>query len=238
MPVVVNADGSAGAKDTGFAKIGATGSYLFSPTARGLADDNSKGSRTATTTFVRGLREVTTLECNTGAPYVWRRVVFSLKGPVIRDMFSGTPVNYHTVDRQIVGEPMRAMGIMPVNVYNSFKQFLFDGLEKTDWFDVATAPLNKTRFKVHLDRKLTINPTNASGRAIYRKDWIPFNQNLVYGASGGQYKFEDGVDEWYAGEGKVGMGDVYIWDYFVRVGETTNGTLNFAPQATYYWHER
>lgn len=237
MPVVVDKSGTAG--DVGSGSVGTRGSFLFSPTARGLSDENFKGVRTATTNFISGYKENILLETTTGSPYLWRRIVFAMKGPMIRDLYQGHVINYHTMAPEVAGEPLRALGIMPDDVYNRFTQFLFDGAEYTDWWDVNTAPVDTERVTVLYDKKVNINPTNDAGRALDRKWWLPIRKNIVYGANGPiSGPWNDDLDQWYSGSGKAGIGDIYIWDNFTRVGSQTNGTLNFAPQGTYYWHER
>jgi len=213
--------------------------FLWCATAR----DNELGSggagtvfdpatRTSSTCFMRGLSEKVELQITDGMPWQWRRICFTAKGLQLLITESATfklnfenSSGYQRVVNQMTGLNRTAV-----------ENYMFKGREQKDWYDPLTAPLDPTRITVKYDKTITIASGNEQGAIRKYSRWMPMNHNLVYDDD------EDGggVDaDHYSVQGKAGMGDYYIVDYFrPRDGSNSDNHLAFAPQATLYWHEK
>lgn len=213
--------------------------FIFAATAR----DNSlsggslgtvfdQATRTATTCYMRGLSEKIEIQIDDGLPWQWRRICFTAKGLQLilteTDTFklqAETSAGYQRVVNQLV-DANRA----------GVENYIFKGSASVDWIDPLTAPLDNSRITVKYDKTITIASGNDQGVIRKYNRWMPMNHNLVYDDD------EDGGGEdadHYSVQGKAGMGDYYIMDYFrPRDGSTGDNHLMFAPQATLYWHEK
>lgn len=203
--------------------------------AQGLPSTPSpqdESTRTATTCFMRGLKERVEISTNDGLPWQWRRIVFTMKGlwPLITaaDNFAMntlTSNGYRRVINEIYGNNK-----LILNTY------LFTGVRDTDWNDEISAPIDTRRVTVLYDRVMKIASGNESGVMRTYNMWHPFNKNLVYDDD------EDGGGENsspYSVSSKAGMGDVYVMDFFrPRTGSSATSRLAFGPNATLYWHEK
>lgn len=199
----------------------------------------AQSTRTATSCYMVGLSEKIEVQCNTGMPWQWRRVCFTMRGA-----YAVTPVTtpgsaialaqltsngYVRVMNQIPGNP----GQDPM--YSFFVR-LFRGDVSSDWNDPMTAPLDNTRLDIKYDKTVTLSSGNEDGFIRTYKRWHPMRKNLVYDddESGGNM-----VASSFSVDGKAGMGDYYVVDLFrARQGSATTDQLTVRPEATLYWHEK
>lgn len=209
--------------------------FLWCATARAASDGTSLGTpmeqatRTATTCFMRGVKERIEIQCSNGVPWQWRRICFTVKS-LFLSVSSSFNVRILTSNGYA-----RVMNQVP-NPGTQLYPMLFKGLNSSDWNDAMIAPVDTTRVTVKYDKTLTIASGNEDGCIRAYSRWHAMNKNLVY---------DD--DELGAGEvtndfsvtSKAGMGDYYIVDIFrARIGAAATDQLSINPQATLYWHEK
>jgi len=215
-------------------------SFLWCATARDNTINSGRtagnifdqATRTATTCFMRGLSEKIELQVTDGLPWQWRRVCFTAKGLQTQLTVGGTfglaienSNGFQRVVNQVTGTNRDAI-----------ESVLFKGQKNVDWFDEVVAPLDNSRVTIKYDKTITIASGNEDGCIRKYNRWMPMNHNLVYDDD------EDGGGEaadQYSVQGKAGMGDYFILDYFrPRDGSSSDNHLSFSPQATLYWHEK
>jgi hypothetical protein len=120
------------------------------------------------------------------------------------------------------------------------RAIIFKGAQNVDWADVTTAPIDTNRIRPMYDRRMHIKSNNAAGTSIVKRIFHPMRKNLVYNED---ENGESMVESYYSVEGRAGMGDYYIADFFEHDEQGINSDVDpsnllFDPQATYYWHER
>lgn len=221
----------------------ATQQYIFpwAATVRGLDESNTAhgtvydtATRTAQTCFMRGLAENVEITTNDGLPWQWRRICFTLKGPALSNVITGTSMSLNQITSQgIVRVVNTAFGNSAVGAIQSL---VFRGAAGVDWSNIMTAPTDTTNVTIKYDKTVTIASGNEDGMIRNYRFWHPMNKNLVYGDD------EQGGGEIYSGfstVGKPGMGDFYVIDIFQpRTGGTSSSVLRFEPTAKLYWHEK
>lgn len=192
-----------------------------------------QSSRTATTCFMRGLKE--TIRCSTsdGTSWLWRRVAFTIKGDEFFDAASAgftLAVNTSQGIRRVVNNVNAA----PLGV--AIEDMLFRGQRGIDWGSYFTAPLDNTRVTIKMDRTTNITSGNQVGKNKVVNFWHPMNKNLRYN--------DDEVGPGHATSGrstvgKQGMGDYYVVDFITSgTPQSTDSGMSFTPEATLYWHEK
>lgn len=191
-----------------------------------------EATRTATTCYMRGLKERAWVQTNTGLPWYWRRIVFRAKGlqnvvaqTTTAPFVSGTTNGWRRTVAELVGVPLQ-----------NLHTILFQGNFNSDWANPLNAKVDTRRVTVMSDRTRSISAGNDRGVLRSYNQWIPMNKNLVYDDD------QNGGDEdeaQFSVTSNAGMGDVYIWDMFApRSGSSNTDQLIFNPQATLYWHEK
>jgi len=214
-------------------------SFLWCATARDntVSGGNAgnifdQATRTATTCFIRGVSEKIELQVTDGLPWQWRRICFTAKGLQLLLTVGGT---FGLAIENSNGW-QRAVNQVTGTNRDAVESVLFKGQKNVDWFDQLVAPVDNSRVTIKYDKTITIASGNEDGCIRKYNRWMPMNHNLVYDDD------EDGGGEHadqYSVQGKLGMGDYYILDYFrPRDGSGSDNHLSFAPQATLYWHER
>ncbi|AXB22629.1 capsid protein [Alces alces faeces associated genomovirus MP157] len=197
--------------------------------SHGFASDTS--TRSASTVFMRGYKECITIQTSDGVPWLWRRILISLKGPLIAEISSV----FNVAQENSAGFTRVVNAANPgqrANVYN----LIFDGTQDADWNSPIDAKLDRNRVTVMYDKTITLASGNEDGMIRKYNRWHGFNKNFVYDddKAGGQ---ENGSG--YHAQGKAGMGDVYVIDIFrPRTGTTTATQLSLHMQGTLYWHEK
>lgn len=195
----------------------------------------SKVNRGRQTVFMRGLREDTQIEVSTAEPWEWRRIVFSLKGlghhTATADFIAfNTDQGYMRGNRRLTGYQAGD------DYYTEVKTILFRGRQGYDWISEMNAPINTLKATVHSDTTKIVKSGNESGHLHKYKSWIPFNKNFVY--DDGEEGMDMSSSPW-AADGKAGMGDIFVIDFYKTLGTTTeDDVLKIQQVATLYWGER
>ncbi|AWU66515.1 capsid protein [Bark beetle-associated genomovirus 3] len=196
-------------------------------------------TRTSTNCYMVGLSESVEIQCNTGMPWQWRRICFTMKGPslvptnaasgVVFTAAAETSNGWQRIMNQVVGNP-------GTNPQYTFMQTLFKGQCQGDWIDPITAPVDNSRITIKYDKVRSLASGNEDGFIRTYKLWHPMRAMLYYDddENGGTE-----VASIQSSTGKAGMGDYYIVDLFrARQGSATADQLTIRPQSTLYWHER
>ncbi len=197
-------------------------------------------TRSATTCFMRGLKEAVEIQTSSGLPWQWRRVCFCLRDVAQAlgyptGTYSGFLENSNGFVRPVYNATSNSTA--DAATLNALRSTMFKGQLNNDWLDYMTAPLDSTRIDIKYDRTRTIASGNASGCIRKFKMWHPMNKNLVYDDDE-----TSGLEaaSYYSTGGKQGMGDYYVVDFFMSGKGAVSSTdvLSFEPQATLYWHEK
>lgn len=194
-----------------------------------------QATRSATTCYMRGLKEVISVQTTSGIPWEWRRICFC---------FRNTALLLPSVIPYI--ENSNGFGRLMYNLSSgsstdnaataALNGFLFKGVVNVDWNSYLTAPIDTTRVDLKFDRTYTLQSGNANG--MYRRFsfWHAMNKNLTYDddeQAGGMNT------SYYSVTDKRGMGDYYVADFFFPLAQATStDSLIFYPQASLYWHEK
>lgn len=189
--------------------------------------------RTRSEVYMRGLREQIQIQTNTGMPWMWRRVCFTMKGIDLRrnvvSNFQWTNVGANGMNRLVNNASTTAPGAEIVNL-------IFDGNTGTDWQSVYAAKTDKERITVKYDKTRTFNAGTESGTVRNFVLWHQMNSNLRFDDD----ESGDGMStNAFSTTSKRGMGDYYVVDIIASgTGGTAEDLLSFQPQATLYWHEK
>jgi len=186
-------------------------------------------ARTATTCFMRGLKERISIQTNDGLPWLWRRLCFAVKDrtmPTTTTTFSTHAYVSSGVPR-IINQPV---------VGSAFDRLIWKGQFGTDWINFMTAEVDTSRVDLRYDKTMNLSSGNEQGMIREFNRWHPMNKNLTYDDD----EIGNDVDtSFLSTTAKSGMGDFWVVDIFEpRVGGTTASQLRFRPEATLYWHER
>lgn len=189
--------------------------------------------RTATTCYMRGLKERIQILSDTGAPWKWRRICVRLRGDFLYSKETGTtPLSLLTEDAGMVR--LATNWGNNATAINDLFRILFRGERNIDWRDPLIAPTDSRRWDIVYDKTTHITCGNESG--VYRtyNRWHAMNKNLVFDDD------QDGGDQelrrWSV-EGKQGMGDYYVIDFFAGNGGADD-QLSVEYNSTLYWHEK
>lgn len=225
------------------AVLNAGGTYIF-PWIATWRDNGGAGTiyddavRSATTCYMKGLKEKIAVSSNDGTQWLWRRFCFTFKGPIF---YAQTQPGYSFATETSNGfqrlvNDINNAGATGQTLRGIFLDYVFRGGNGIDWNNVFTAPLNRDRVTVKYDKTTTISSGNAAGKSVIFNRWHPMNKNLVYDDD------EQGNQTLPAAastEGRKGMGDYYVVDMFVSGPAASSGSqMTFAPEATLYWHEK
>lgn len=239
--------GSAPAVITGGSNAQNCAAFLWCATARDATVSSAGGpttkyamaGRSATSCYMVGLAEKIEIQCNTGMPWQWRRICFTMKGVSLVPAATGsgtqfsdfleTSNGYMRVMNQVNGNP----SLDPM--YSLFGA-LFKGQVNSDWQDPMIAPTDNSRLTIKYDKVTSLASGNEDGFIRSYKRWHPMNKTLVYNddeLGGGM------LSNFKSAFGKAGMGDYYVVDIFrARQGSATTDQLSVCPEATLYWHEK
>lgn len=220
--------------------------YMFAwmPTARGLLNGTVTNSivadaeRTATTCFMRGLKESVSLNTFTNEPVKWRRICFTIKDQQLYGTQNDTNRLHTRVDVNSTGFARLTNNVRGSTVGNNIESLLFKGVVGVDWQDQFTAKVDNQRVSLKYDKTRVINPGSDGGKVNTFNVWHPMNKNLLYDDDEvGETK----VSSLYSTQGKAGMGDYFVIDYihaYQADAADTDLAVRFSPEATLYWHEK
>lgn len=239
MPVVRNTSGTI--INGGFTTTNGFASLWMASARPYCATNIGESARQRQTIYVRGLKERVQVSTGTGAAYRWRRIVFTFKGNFLYnqtdaivpwlDTLSGTQTNY--------ADMRRLINLMPSDQYANLRDQLYDGKEGDDWNYEFSAKVDTQTINLLSDKIYTLAPGNDTGTYRQYNIWTPINKNLVYNddEDGGG---NAGGDAYISTSSRPGIGDIYVYDVFAQCNAPLTGTasLFFAPEATFYWHEK
>lgn len=215
--------------------------FLWCPTSRDIDNGTGeagtifdKSTRTATTCYMRGLKEKIQIQTNTGMAWQWRRICFTMKGGALdrvqtpsAKLYQFTSNGYmRTSDNWLASDPTKQALFNP----------LFRGAEGVDWKNFFSAKTDGSRVSIKYDKTVIMQSGNTNGILRNFNRWHPMNSNLVYNDDelGGEE-----VGSSLSTTGRAGMGDYYVVDIIGSgTGGTTSDRLSWAPTATLYWHEK
>lgn len=204
-----------------------------------LPNVSDSSTRTATSCFMRGLRENIEIETSSAQPWQWRRICFTFKGldllrdsaGVLQQMWNETSNGFERGLFSLINVTVPATA-----VFGNIQSLLFTGQLNIDYLDFMTAKTNRNIVTVVYDKTTFIRSSNDDGTLAKRKIWHGMNKTLVYGddEAGGTE-----VTNSLSSNAKRSMGDYYVLDFFKSaIGSTADDILRFTPQSTLYWHER
>lgn len=219
---------------------------VWSPTARGSSNSSGvRGSkffeqiRTAVSTYCVGVAE--TIQLSTSGPtgWYWRRICFTMKGESLYVNDRGTYDLSNSPVARITSDGMKRAVLVSEAALDT-RAVIFKGQQNVDWADVTLAPLDTNRIRPLYDRRVHVKSNNNAGTTMVKRIFHPMRKNLVYNED---ENGEDVSESFYSVEGRAGMGDYYIVDFFQADAQgvessVTPSNLLFEPQATFYWHER
>lgn len=196
-------------------------------------------TRTAQTCFMRGLSERIDVETNDGNAWLWRRIVFRMKGLRLFDVGQdNAPLRELYFRNGTDGYARLATDWFGTSAASTLNAIVFKGVEGDDWSftRIEQAQVDTKRVSVMYDKVIKIASGNEAGVTRQYKMWHPMNKNLVYNDD------ETGASEvtsHFSTEGKPGMGDVYVMDIIRPNGfADTTAQIRWTPQAALYWHEK
>lgn len=227
--------------------VSTVGSFtIFNATAMNLSTNGNtvgntitqQAARTSTTCYMRGLSEHIRIQTNSGVPWFWRRICFTVKDPLAGISNAPTFVEQNFLDTSNGMErPMQNLKINKSDAtINALRGYMFRGTSSSDWDDELIAPLDTTRIGVKYDKMVTIRSGNANGTVLARKLWHPMNKNIVYDDD------ENGASEtsrYGSVLSKEGMGNYFVVDIIVPgLGVGSGDSLAISANSTLYWHEK
>lgn len=242
--LAVYQNGSSASPSAGNATVSGGGgtAFLWCATARDNTSNISGPGgtvfndtcRTASTCYMRGLKENIEIQTNSGIPWQWRRICFTVKGLNFITGFGGAIENSNGFGRYLYNIYSGTSVDTPIS--SALTNLIFKGTLGQDWNDFTNAALDTSRITVKSDTTTIISSGNTSGKLKLYKRWYPMNANLVYDddETGGAK-----VSRLYSTESKAGMGDYWIVDFFQPgIGSTSTDKMSFNPASTLYWHEK
>lgn len=214
---------------------------LFVPTARSHTATETEYSRNRSSTYGVGYAETVQLHTNNGGQWVWRRIVFSMKGPAIHANFPDETL--HSFNGVGLGESgysrpfwnLLGSSADAAPAREPTLDLLFSGESGKDWFNYLFAKTDNTRVTIHKDVIRNIRGGNDDARRHTYKDWIPIRKTILYDEE------ETGDNKtfgYYSVNSKIGFGDLYVWDYFECNTPDDEYAMDLEVQGVYYWHER
>lgn len=215
-------------------------SSLFCPTGQYRSEVGGPQGRETPSVYARGYSETVRLLPSNGVAWQWRRIVFRYKGNVYGSDF-GFGADSQTVYFAPHGDSNsygRLINQVSGNAFVNLAGMLFKGTAGIDWSNQFDAKIDTSRATLVSDVTRTLRSGNAEAHPHYFKLWYPFNKTLVYDDEniGDDKSFSSA----YSAQGKMGMGDCYIYDIFApEIGSvSTSASIRLNMTGAYYWHER
>nr|QJB18619.1 MAG: capsid protein [Genomoviridae sp.] len=201
---------------------------------KGLRQDST---RSATSCYMRGLKESLQLGTNDGQYWQWRRICFTMKGD---DISVNASTKYRMAYQnengyqRVMNDWNNMKGETPVPV-GFIVDPLFKGTRDKDWDDPFIAPVDPLRVTLKYDKTRYLRSGNNFGMLKTARLWHPMNAML-------HYDDEENGGIQNAGTMSVkthGMGDYYVIDFFRAAdGSTAGSQLSVRSTSTLYWHEK
>lgn len=217
---------------------------LFVPNARDTRTPiTNPAVRNSSDIFAVGYKEKVQIDVNGGATFMWRRVVFMLKGGDLRQAMNSSDagnIPNQIFDQTTEGGCRRVIGPLEgvTNAQEELQSFVFRGQDGIDWANQFTAPLDTRRLTVKSDVTRTIRPGNDTGASRIYNLWYPIRRTISY-----LDDLESDVvgDRPFSTVGLRGVGDMYIMDIMAITNGGNEAPLTeykFSPEGSFYWHEK
>lgn len=222
--------------------------FLWIPTARNMILAGSgnipskayEAARTATTCYYRGLSEHLRIQTSSGAPWIWRRICFKSKDPLMYTPNVNDTGTYRTYLETSNGYQRLFQNITQNNTNNTYNYImgqLFKGTVGIDFVDFTLAHVDTRVVDLAYDKTTRVSSGNQSGVLREYKRWYPMNKNLVYNDDEAGSAGETAT--WWSVQDKQGMGNYIVMDIFAPgTGTTSSDLLQISANATLYWHEK
>lgn len=217
---------------------------LFVPNARDTRTPvTNPAVRNSSDIFAVGYKEKVQIDVNGGGTFMWRRIVFMLKGNDLRTAMDSSDqgnIPGQLYDQTTEGGCHRVIGPLlgVTNAQEELQSYVFRGQDGTDWSNQFTAPVDTRRITVKSDRTRVIRPGNETGASRIFNLWYPIRRTISY---------EDDMESDTVGDrpfstaGLRGVGDMYIMDIMAITSggnDTPLTEYKFSPEGSFYWHER
>lgn len=224
---------------------------LWNATARtnskpgGAGNKFDLGTRTSTNVYLRGLHEKFEIRSTNGEAFMYRRILFHMKGdslnqpsplasPSLVDLYRYQDATGYTRHSTFVAGPTIDANNAPY--FNSLLGLIFQGSGGVDWNQISVAKLDTNRITPVYDKTFTLQSRNDYGFIQRKTFWHPVNKTLVYNDEESGATVTPGV---YSTTGRAGCGDLYVLDMvFASTAAEAGSQISFVPESTLYWHER
>lgn len=202
-----------------------------------LGNVNDPATRTSQECYMVGLKENIEVFTNTGLPWQWRRIIFTVRGFDLLTNPTGGTFPLWRIDSK--GFRRCLFSLLSANataIWANIQTLLFKGQFNTEYTEFIQAPLDHERVDIKYDKLITVSSGNASGKLKQYKMWHKMGHNLIYD--------DDQVDgeqtvQMLSNRSRRSMGDHYVIDIFKPLpGGSASDTLTFTPNSTLYWHEK
>jgi len=217
---------------------------LFVPNARDTRTPiTNPAVRNSSDIFAVGYKEKVRIDVLGGGTFMWRRIVFMLKGDDLRramDSSDAGNIPNQLFDQTTEGGCRRVIGPLlgVTNAQTELQHYVFRGQEDVDWADQFTAPIDTRRVTVKYDKMRVIRPGNDTGASRLYRFWHPIRRTISY-----EDDLESDVvgDRPFSTAGLRGVGDMYVMDIMAITNLTPDApetSYRFSPEGSFYWHER
>lgn len=219
--------------------------YIWVATARdntansaaGQSNVNDIATRSATSIYLRGLKERIELKTLDSNPWRWRRIVFFIKDQSLL-LNNGTRLEPYLETNEGFARLMGRIsntGDNETDLYQvRLNQAVFKGSQNIDWDNIMLAKTDPEKIMVRSDRMMTIKSGNDAGVFRSMNKWYGVNKTLIYNdeEQGGSLG-----SSFYSVDTSKSVGDMYVMDLFEPL-VTDSDPLRLWTQSTLYWHER
>lgn len=230
--------------DSSLSQASNTSVFVFCPTfiPKDAGDGNAEYQRLrdpeAWKIQFTGFAEKCLIRAMTGT--IWRRIA----------VWSYSRVGIaQPITRQEGDASFLARNLNPVDhSQTTFRQWLFQGAADIDYqpWSMVNAPLNRSHFKVAMDRTITINPNHAhtgsgdAGQIFVKKDWIRGGKIVYEDKEYGSGMLDPGdtspdLTQGFSSYSRESRGNLYIVDIFFSPDQNDYGF--FQTESTRYWLE-
>lgn len=205
-------------------------------------------TRTATSCYMRGLKETIRFDSNRSVPITWRRIVVAWRGveyavapgelPGFNQAYLfnlGNSLGWTRSATLLSGDDVPPASEF---VWNNIADKIFKGTAFQDWAQFINAPIDTSRVTLLYDKTKVLRSGNDENTPMTSqvKRWHPINKTITYNddeTGGGKFSAA------FSSESNKSFGDVYVFDLFNFSPYADEGdTLSIDYQARLYWHER
>lgn len=192
-------------------------------------------TRSASTVFMRGLKENVQFQTSNGTHWQWRRICVTLKDQAMYDAGSDqSAFSWWRSDSAGVRRMVSNLNGLSVGLY--FIEQLFRGRQSLDWSSYFNAPVDTHKMKLHYDKTFKLGSGNESGIMRHFKMWHPMNKNLTYDDD------ESGagiLPSAFSTHDKRGMGDYMVIDIIsAATASDSDDRATLSIDSALYWHEK